>query len=182
MTDKTSELTTTGVVAPGPRARSGRVAASLPPEAEQAPAAEAPVVEPPPPLKILSRVEILESEDLRTEVVPVPEWGGAVIVRALAGTERDSYESSIFTTKKGETTPELNLQNIRAKLASKTIVDEEGKRLFSDADIVALGLKSAAALDRVFAVAQRLSRLTNEDVKELTAQLGNDQSAASGSV
>jgi hypothetical protein len=132
--------------------------------------------------KILSRQEILESDDLTTEEVDVPEWGGTVIVRALAGVERDAYESEIFTAPKVQgMAPEFNLQNLRAKLASRTMVDEDGKRLFSDKDVVALGLKSAAALDRVFSVAQRLSRLTNQDIKELTDQLVKDQSADSGS-
>jgi hypothetical protein len=156
-----------------------RVAAApdpvTPPPAPSAPPA------PPVPPKILSRSEILDSEDLATETVPVPEWGGAVIVRALTGSERDAYETSIFTARGVGKDPEYNLQNIRAKLAARTIVGEDGKRLFSDTDIVALGLKSAAALDRVFSVAQRLSRLTNEDVKELANQLGKDQSSGSGS-
>ena len=44
-------------------------------------------------IHILTRDEILESEDLATETVSVPEWGGSVIVRALTGTERDAYEA-----------------------------------------------------------------------------------------
>lgn len=132
------------------------------------------------PLKILSADDILKSDDLVTQTVPVPEWGGAVIVRALTGVERDAYESGIFTSGVGITT-EYNLQNIRAKLASKTMIDEKGRRLFGDDEVAVLGLKSAAALDRVFSVAQRLSRLTAADVKELTAQLGNAPSVASGS-
>lgn len=135
----------------------------------------------PTPLRILGRDEILESEDLATETVPVPEWGGAVIVRALTGTERDAYESEIFSLRGQGGGVEYNLQNIRAKLSARTIVDTDGKRLFTDADIVKLGLKSAAALDRVFSAAQRLSRLTAQDVKELTHQLGNGQSDSSGS-
>ena len=145
------------------------------------PAASEPVAEPAAPLRILGRDEILESEDLATETVAVPEWGGAVIVRALTGTERDAYESEIFSLRGQGGGVEYNLQNIRAKLSARTIVDTDGKRLFTDADIVKLGLKSAAALDRVFSAAQRLSRLTAQDVKELTTQLGNGQSGDSGS-
>jgi len=145
------------------------------------PAVVEPVSEPAAPLRILGRDEILDSEDLAIETVPVPEWGGAVIVRALTGTERDAYESEIFSLRGSGGGVEYNLQNIRAKLSARTIVDTDGKRLFTDADIVKLGLKSAAALDRVFSAAQRLSRLTAQDVKELTAQLGNGQSGGSGS-
>ena len=146
------------------------------------PATSEPVAPVPEPLRILGRDEILDSEDLATETVPVPEWGGAVIVRALTGTERDAYESEIFSLRGQGGGIEYNLQNIRAKLSARTIVDTDGKRLFTDADIIKLGLKSAAALDRVFSAAQRLSRLTAQDVKELTAQLGNGPSDDSGSV
>lgn len=135
----------------------------------------------PPKLKILGRDEILDSEDLATETVPVPEWGGAVIVRALTGVERDAYESEIFQLRGKGGGVDYNLQNIRAKLSARTIIDEEGNRLFTDADIIKLGLKSAAALDRVFSQAQKLSRLTAEDVKELTDQLGEGPSGASAS-
>lgn len=131
--------------------------------------------------KLLSRADILDSDDLATETVPVREWGGAVIVRALTGVERDAYEGEILSLRGTGKGVEYNLHNIRAKLASRTMIDEEGRRLFSDADVNTLGLKSAAALDRVFSVAQRLSRLTNEDVKELADQLGNAPSVSSGS-
>lgn len=131
--------------------------------------------------RFLGRSDILDSEDLATEPVEVPEWKGTVIVRALTGVERDAYEGEIFSLRGTGKGVEFNMQNIRAKLASRTMVDESGQRLFSDSDVVQLGLKSAAALDRVFSVAQRLSRLTSEDVKQLTDQLGNDQSADSGS-
>ncbi len=155
------------------------------PESEEESPKEMPHVEEvdgPPKMKILGRNEILESDDLGTEEVEVPEWGGIVIVRALAGVERDAYESEIFTASPiPGAAPEFNLQNLRAKLASRTMVDPDGKRLFSDADVISLGLKSAAALDRVFSVAQRLSRLTNQDIKELSDQLVKDQSVDSGS-
>lgn len=138
--------------------------------------------EPTPIKKYLSRQDIEEADDLATEDVEVPEWGGTVIVRALAGVERDAYEAEIFVAPKVPgMAPEMNLQNLRAKLAARTMVDQEGKRLFSDKDVVSLGLKSAAALDRVFSVAQRLSRLSNRDVQELTEQLVKDLSADSGS-
>jgi hypothetical protein len=70
----------------------------------------------------------------------------------------------------------MNLKNIRAKLVALTVVDEEGNRIFSDSDASALGKKSAAALDRVFEVAQRLSGLRPEDVEELSKNFGSDQS------
>jgi hypothetical protein len=124
--------------------------------------------------KILTRDAILQAQDLPRELVDVPEWGGSVYVRALTGAERDAFETSIVE-QRGKST-KMNLKNIRAKLVALTVVDEEGNRIFSDSDASALGKKSAAALDRVFEVAQRLSGLRPEDVEELSKNFGSDQS------
>lgn len=115
--------------------------------------------------KLLARDDILKAQDLPTERVFVSEWNGEVIVRGLTAAERDAFEQSIVETR-GKNT-RMNLKNIRAKLVAMTVVDEQGNRLFSDEDAEWLGKKSAAALDRIFAVAQRLSGLRPEDVEEL---------------
>jgi hypothetical protein len=75
----------------------------------------------------------------------------------------------------------VKLDNLRAKLVARAIVDETGKRIFADADIPALAGKSAAALNRVYEVAQRLSGITQEDVDELTKNSETAQSENSGS-
>ena len=45
--------------------------------------------------KFLTRNEILAVDDLQTQKVDVPEWGGSVYVRGLTGSERDALEASI---------------------------------------------------------------------------------------
>ena len=114
---------------------------------------------------VLTRDQILSADDLKTETVSVPEWGGHVKVRTMTGAERDAYEARSLV-KRGESR-ELNLVNMRARLAADTIVDNEGKRLFTESDVGALGGKSAAALDRVFGVAMKLNGMSKEDVDEL---------------
>jgi hypothetical protein len=123
----------------------------------------------------LSRDDILKAEDLRTEEVDVPEWGGTVLVRGLTGRERDEYEGSVLEQRGSRLVP--NTANVRAKLAVKCVIDEDGNRVFADTDANALGEKSGAAIDRVFEVASRLSGLGDTDVKELTEDFG----AAAGS-
>jgi hypothetical protein len=120
---------------------------------------------------VMDRDAILKADDLVSEVVDVPEWGGKVRVRSLTGQERDAYEQSI--TRRRGTSIELNLVNARAKLIALTVVDDAGARVFADDDVVELGKKNATALNRVFEVAQRLSGLTEDDVKDLTATLGD---------
>lgn len=121
---------------------------------------------------MLTKAQILKADDLPTEVVDVPEWGGKVTVRTLTGTERDAFEESI-TKKKGKSF-DVNMVNLRAKLCALTIVDDKGERLFTNADVVELGKKSAAVLDRIFTVAQKLNGLGKDDIEELAKNSGAD--------
>jgi hypothetical protein len=117
----------------------------------------------------LTRDDILQAQDITIEKVEVPEWGGEVFIKGLTGTERDFFESTIVLFR-GKA-QQMNLQDVRARLASLTICDVDGNRLFTEQNVRALGEKSAAALQRVFRIAQRLSGLSNEDVLELTEGL-----------
>lgn len=126
---------------------------------------------------VLTRDAILRADDLPRELVDVPEWGGEVYVRSLTGAERDRFEASMIE-QRGKS-QHVNMANIRAKLASLTICDENGARLFGDEDVKALAGKSAAALNRVFDAARKLSGLADDDVKELTEALEADPFGAS---
>lgn len=107
---------------------------------------------------ILTKDQILEASDLKNEPVEVPEWGGSVLVRTMTGADRDAFESSMIT-EQPDGTRKPNMSNLRAKLVALTVVDETGNRLFDVSDIDRLALKSASALERVFAAAQRLNGL-----------------------
>ena len=109
-------------------------------------------------MAILNKSAILSAEDLKTETVAVPEWGGEVRVRTLTGTERDAFESGLVA----EDGKKRNLDNLRARLLALAIVDERGARLFNDGDAALLGGKSAAVLDRLFDVAQRLNGIGSQ--------------------
>lgn len=113
----------------------------------------------------LDREKILNSEDLVREEVEVPEWGGNVCIRCMTGTERDNFESEAYLMR-GKSV-EINRDNFRARLLVRTLADENGTRLFTDADIGPLGKKSAKVLDRLFGIAMRINGLSPEDVEEL---------------
>lgn len=114
----------------------------------------------------LSRDAILASDHRPTETVPVPEWGGDVIVRGLSGAERDAYEAGIMSIRP-DGKQHVNLRNLRARLVVMSCVDESGNRVFREDDAGAVGDLSAVALDRVFAVARRLSGLSEDDVQAM---------------
>jgi len=129
---------------------------------------------------MLTRDEIMKCEDIFTQTVDVPEWGGSVLVKALSGRERDDWEAT-FVDHSGKKA-KVRAENVRARLAVRTIVDANGKRYFSDGDAEMLGEKSAAALERIYAVAARLSGIGAADVEELAKNSGSGPSGASGSV
>ena len=112
---------------------------------------------------------ILGTQDISQEKVSITEWDVDVFVKGLTGAERDSYEQSLFIVSEHGKKVDVNMNrtNLRAKLLVITICDEDGNRIFTDADVEALGAKSASALDKLFEIAQRLSGLSDKDVEEL---------------
>lgn len=116
----------------------------------------------------LGRDEILDYDDIKVEIVPVPEWGknAAVRLKVLSAAERDAFEASTVTTKGGRQKP--NLANLRARLVSRCMVDADGNRVFESGDVARLGQKSSAALDRLFAKCQELNGFSEKDIEELT--------------
>ncbi|MCL5995492.1 MAG: hypothetical protein M1546_05475 [Chloroflexi bacterium] len=132
-------------------------------------------------MAFLTKDQILAVDDRQTEIVGVPEWGGDVLVQGFTGIERDAFEAGVVTQKGKNTT--VNLNNLRAKMVARSVVDPEShKRLFTDADVQGLGKKSAAALERVFDVARRLSGMSDNDVEELTKNSGSETNDDSGFV
>lgn len=117
-------------------------------------------------MSLLTKDQILAADDQPTKDIEVPEWGGAVRIRTMSASERDKWESETYADGK------VNTLDFRARFCALCIVDEQGTRLFSDAEVQALGRKSAAALQRVFNAAQELNALSNKDVKELEGNSG----------
>ena len=113
--------------------------------------------------------EILKADDLPREKFHVEQWNLDVWIRSLTSAERDDYEQSLIESsgrgRNMQVTP--NLTNAKAKLVARAMVDEDGKRIFTDAEAGKLGRKSARAISDLYAIAQRLSGLSDEDVEEL---------------
>jgi hypothetical protein len=111
------------------------------------------------------REQILAAQDLPSKAIAVPEWELEVFVRSMTGAERDRYEQELLAARGPD--GKINLENVRARLVAFCTVDAEGKRVFADEDIPALGAKSAAALDRVFTAASALNGIGQKDIEEL---------------
>ena len=128
---------------------------------------------------LLTKDQILNSDDIGHEDVDVPEWGGSVTIREMTGRDRDAFEQSTY--QKNGSDYQVNLKNMRARLAAISIVDDDGVRMFSDAEVEKLAEKSAKALDRIFAACQDLNGLSGDDVEELAKNLEQTQVGGSTS-
>src|SRR3990167_2679192 len=130
-------------------------------------------------MTVLDRNKILQVNDLSTKTVSVPEWKGEVIIKMMTGAERDQFEDSLFEGRGKDR--KSNYKNLRAKLLSMCLVGEDGKRIFSDRDVEALGGKSAKALDRLYSVAAELNGIGAKEEEALTKNSeseGNDTSTS----
>ena len=133
--------------------------------------------------KMLTRDDILAADDLKIKIEDVPEWGGSVGVRMMSGFERDEFEAEISKRSPGldaEGKPlagRIDMKGVKALLVSLTVVGDDGKPMFTTADIPALNGKAAAPIDRLFEVASKLNGIGDKAVKEL---MGNSKGAPSG--
>jgi hypothetical protein len=93
----------------------------------------------------------------------------------MTGTERDAWEQSLVSGSGSE--KRIDIKNVRARLVSRTAVDDQGVRLFSDEDAEALGHTSGAGLERLAKVSQKLNLLSEDDLEQAK---GNSAAAPSG--
>jgi hypothetical protein len=119
--------------------------------------------------RFLKGDQILAIKDIKTEELYIPEWDSWVLVRSMTAAEYDRYQKSIIVGK-GKNR-DINLVNARAKLVAMAVVDENGQRLFTDAQIISLGQKNSAAIDRIFDLVTDLAGVTEDDIEELVDEL-----------
>jgi hypothetical protein len=121
-----------------------------------------------------SREKVLGLTELPREWVPTPEWAAAfdgeadkcgVWVQALSGSERDQHEQAMLYQR--EKSEDGIVPNIRAMLLVRSIIHEDGAKVFRPSDVKALGQLSAAALDRCYTVASKLSGIGPEQAEEM---------------
>lgn len=155
--------------------------------------ASSPTPDAPPPPLVLTRDAILgRRRPPPMELVQVPELeaGAAVWVRGLTGTERDEWELGIYELVDREAErlkaagakpdPWYLSRNLRARLAVRTVCGPDGTLLFKPEDAEELGRQPSPALDRIFTVAKRLSRIEQSDVDELVGKSAGGRSSAPG--
>lgn len=118
--------------------------------------------------KLLTKEDVLKAEDRATEIVEMPEWGGAVEVQALDAWQQSEYEQSLFTTsfdgKSGSVDVKANRVGENVRLAALGLSQPK----MSEKD---LRTKSAASVNRIADAIRRLSGMDRK--KEIAEAEGN---------
>jgi hypothetical protein len=123
----------------------------------------------------LRRDDILVIDDRPLYELDVPEWNGVIYIRALSARERDRFEQYVQSTKSdghsngNGVTPDISIAGVRERLCVLCCADENGERLFTEDDIVWLGERSGAVLDRIATAAIHYNGMSKEAQDALKA-------------
>ncbi len=109
------------------------------------------------------RDQILTADDLPLHELFVPEWGFSVWVATLTTKDRERFEKWVVADK---------VDLCRERVTILTTCDQDGTRLFTEADIPAISLKNAKACDRIFELAMTVNKLRKDEIDELKKSSG----------
>lgn len=106
----------------------------------------------------LSKDAILKAMDLEYRDVAVPEWGGTVRMREMSAGQREHL--TVLLNARAEAVKDGGSPSSANAIAlGLSIVDANGERLFSEAEIDKLGEKNPQVLERLATVVMEINRL-----------------------
>lgn len=107
------------------------------------------------------RDELLSLVSQKPTLAPVKFCGKDLFVREMTGAERVAYE--VEQDSKGA----AGLENFRARLIVRTLVDESGARVFEDKDADAVGALPDGQTRAAFDKAAEVNSLTRSEQKDI---------------
>jgi len=124
-------------------------------------------------MAVIGKNNILKAVELKRELVPVPEWGGDVWVQEMDAEQRDFFDRWIVQRDMKDENgkyiyPEHRSGGMRLRILIATLVDENGKLMFSDLDLPDLAKKSGKVVARLSDVGMKLSGMSDESKADLT--------------
>lgn len=123
------------------------------------------------------REQIISRQDLPSEQLPIPEWGCTVEVRGMTAQQRAQFLEDNFDDKGKPVVSPLSLYP--GLVVAHTFDPATGERVFTDADVDALGEKAALVLERIAQKALSLSSLQPsavDDAAKKSEELPSDGS------
>ena len=112
---------------------------------------------------VLDRRDLLKPLKPYMELVPVPEMGGDVYVRAMSGRERDDFERWLLAERKSDTDiPE----GFRERMLLASLSDENGRPLINEDDISQLMAQPSNVVEALFAAACRINGMGGDALED----------------
>lgn len=126
---------------------------------------------------LLSRDAIRNAEDLKTETISVPEWGGDILITELSGHGRaqvmDEHEKSKAIA------PGARSIALEDALIIACLVDNTGAPIFTAADAEWLRSKNGVVRDRIAKAAMKLNGMgatAEVEAKNASGEVSSDAS------
>lgn len=116
------------------------------------------------------RDKIRECDDVDREVVDCPEWKCKIEMRSPTSAQTSELEqwASARAPKEDETPDPKRFEGMKEKyIIACAFNPDDGKQIFSEADIEWLKEKSGKVIERLWTVAQRLTGLAEDEAEAL---------------
>ena len=107
---------------------------------------------------LLNKEQIFACQDLSVETVAMPEWGGEVKIKTMSIGDQIEFER---LNKKSK-----DSSNIVCNTLMFCCIDDEGNRLFSEADIKVLEKKSFRAIEKLFRACLDLNAIHSDSLEK----------------
>ena len=132
-------------------------------------------------MSVMTKDEFLTTSDTTSVDVLVPEIAVGKVIRLapmdVAGLE--AWEYSLMS-RRGKDGKLQDTRGLRVQLVVASVVDENGKRLFTDADIPALEKVCGVVMERLADEAMDLNGLSDKKLKEMAKNSEADQNSVPG--
>lgn len=133
--------------------------------------------------ELLSKEAILaaiDRPDIATKDVAVPELGGTLRVREMAGSVRNRFEATGATLRNGGDSKSLD--TVTVQMVAACVVNEAGAPMFTANEVKRMFASRPKAVFRLRDAIIDLSGTSDFDVEEMAEVFGDAQSEPSTSV
>jgi len=132
-------------------------------------------------MALLTRNQILEAKDIKTKDIEVKEWGGTIRIKQLSAKEYNDITMNMVYIRKmaakqlsrkngdenlEEAINESAIKNQKILLIIKSVVDENMKPVFTEADMELLYQKNTNVIDKIIAEIEEFNSVSTEDAKK----------------
>tara|TARA_R110002012_G_scaffold120651_1_gene270058 strand:+ start:13669 stop:14010 length:342 start_codon:yes stop_codon:yes gene_type:complete len=109
-------------------------------------------------MAFLTLDEIKSVDDIKTQTVQVPEWGGELLVKSMSGRLRSNLEQKVSSNAPHG--------DVKMMIVTACCVKDDGTPMFSTSDKKWLAEKAAAPLETIFEAACKMSGIGIDAAEE----------------